>query len=298
MKHSITLFLFTGIQCVANGQTLLNGDLDGTVDHLSCLPDQWQVVAHTDPICEATNTFTATPDLSSVGGADPFTGVMGTPFSGDTYLTGIHGTSPGTGWTYHEGIQQAVGGFVPGAEYRVSFYQCVDARTHVRDTIGSWSVHVGTILAGITETSASNIGAADLGLQWEYRELYFVAPAATLTLKFLPQDDDDSHALGIDSLNGGLSMGIDLITIASSQTGVPDNTDPHAISWRYDAPAELLRIDDQPFANQRYSIADMTGRILRVGRLLGGIIDLNGLPASPLLLRFDRPFAVARFLKI
>lgn len=278
----------------ANAQDFQNGDLDGTVAGLSSLPDLWPSVPYTDPACEATNAAAASPDLASATAPEPTLGVAGTPFSGATYVGGVHGAS--TNNFFHEGIMQEVSGFTPGELYTIGFHQSVDARYLCEDTSGAWTVYVDNVFAGLTAASSSQVASTDPGLEWDFRQVVFTATATTHTIKFLPTDDDNEHEALAGDLGGALSMGIDMIEL-SPYSGESVLENALTVNAYYDPAEAALWVSDPLFANAQYTLLDMSGRVVHSGTLSHPRIGMEALPEGVFLLRFPALHAVQRFVK-
>ena len=179
------------------------------------LPTDWQNVPFTDINCQASNVGVDTPDVTDQTGPAAQNGVMGNPYSGNTFVSGLFGGQvPGS--FYHEGIMQEVSGFTVGNCYTVNFYQTVVKQfwTDYLDTTGAWSVYLDNDLVGTSAPTTSNEPYASTNMPWEFRTVSFVASATTHTIKFLPADDDPDQL--IDNPLGGLRMGIDSIYLGTT----------------------------------------------------------------------------------
>ena len=77
---------------------------------LSVLPTNWLSVPYNDMVCKAATQSQATPDLTYLTGPSHLTGIIGNPYSGLTFLSGLHikYVFPGSTVIYHEGIMQTV----------------------------------------------------------------------------------------------------------------------------------------------------------------------------------------------
>ncbi|NNK79917.1 MAG: hypothetical protein HKO93_00340, partial [Flavobacteriales bacterium] len=105
-------------------QQFENSDLDGTAFSYSSLPDGWEEVQVGDPACFATNANIGdTPDLTNASNPGPENGVVGIAHSGNTFICGLRMNGPTV--TFHEGIQQTLGGLVIGESYAIEFFQAV-----------------------------------------------------------------------------------------------------------------------------------------------------------------------------
>lgn len=276
-------------------QSFVNGDLDGTVNDLSSLPGSWTNVPYDDPVCNATFPASASPDLISLTAPMPSNGIHGMPYSGSTYVGGVHGRS-GADNHFREGIMQEVGGFVPGVQYRIAFHQSVDARYMCEDTSGSWGVYVDATLAGITEPTGSQVPMLSTALEWERREILFTATATTHTIKFLPTDDDTNDQAAIGDRNGALSMGIDAISVAPAPVSVDEMEGPLDGQVRYDAQQATLFLDHR-HTNKPYRLLDMSGRVALSGNVASSGVPLRGLVDGAYLLHMPERNATWRFVK-
>jgi hypothetical protein len=213
MKHAIILL----ISCISfttfiTAQDFMNGDLEGTYIQKSEVPMYWQSIPYTDVNCMATDTMQATPDLTDIAGPDTSIGLMGNPYSGLTFMSGL-----AAGWPtnyYHEGIMQTVSGFIIGEIYVINFHQAVVKQEAAFDASGSWAVYVDTVLIGVTNPTYSNAPYNSISFSWEPRSVGFTASDTTLLFKFLPMDDDTIAIFSTTDANAGLRMGIDSIYIA------------------------------------------------------------------------------------
>ena len=210
MKH-FALSLIYLILCLetAYAQDFINGDLDGVVG-TSVAPTSWQLVPYTDPHCSATNTMTSTADICDPSGPNPTAGIVGTPFSGNTFVSGLQGSLLGSTF-YHEGIMQTVSGFNAGCEYGLTFYQALVKQTNFPDSMGGWAVYINNTLTYTSSPSINLNPAADINLSWDKKEHTFIAPSSIITFKFMPMDDESDHSYG-----DGIRMGIDSIYITST----------------------------------------------------------------------------------
>lgn len=202
---------------ILNAQNFQNGDLEGTVTTVSQLPSGWQAVPDTDPACLATNPQQATPDLTGFTGPDMGNGIMGNPYSGNSFVSGLRA---GGQMIFHEGIKQTIAGLTVGQTYTLSFYQTVVKQSNALDRSGSWSVYINGTLALITAPTHSNAPVGSISLIWERRTVSFTATTSSAYFfKFLPEDDDSNVLPSLTDTTGSLRMGIDLIDISTSEVG-------------------------------------------------------------------------------
>jgi gliding motility-associated-like protein len=194
-------------------QHFFNGDLEGAVTWISVLPYGWDPVSATNPICLANNEGNATADLTGYEGPDDIECSYGNPYSGQTFVSGLQMANPNT---YHEGIQQLVDGFQPDSTYTISFFQSNIKQPIALDTSGSWAVYIDNELVGVTEPSISHLPPNSFSVNWDYREVSFVATSTYHLIQFMPYDDDPNYAY-----SDGIRMGIDYIYI-----GEPFIVDP------------------------------------------------------------------------
>lgn len=187
----------------------VNGDLNGTVA-TSVAPTNWQQVAFTDPVSLATWAPGATSDVTSMTGPAAGGGILGNPYSGSTFVTGLHASDGSNIW--HEGIQQTLNGLSPGNSYTIYFYQSVVKQSNCTDQSGSWRIAVDNTIVGVTAPTFSAAPYNSTSFVWEQRAVTFAASSGSHTIKFLPFDDDPN--LNCFSGGMGLRMGIDSITLS------------------------------------------------------------------------------------
>ena len=189
------------------GQNIINPDLDGTVG-ISSFPNSWQNIPHTSIMCNANDISRCTPDLCDQNGPNASSGIVGIPYSGSTFLAGLHGIMMSTLY-YHEGIMQQVNGFNPGCSYKLTFYQSVVKQNNYWiDESGSWAFYLDSNLISVSTPSFSTKAYNDINLDWEYREISFIATNSSHLIALIPQDDDSD----INSPDA-VRMGIDMIEI-------------------------------------------------------------------------------------
>ncbi|MBK8228288.1 MAG: gliding motility-associated C-terminal domain-containing protein [Flavobacteriales bacterium] len=206
------LLLLAGLFTLARsvlGQDFVNGGLEGVVTGPSVVPAGWTAVPHSDPICDATFTGGATPDLTDMTGPAAFNGILGNPFDGQTFISGLHTNS------HHEGIKQTVNGLTVGATYTIRLHQTVlkQVMNDALDPSGGWAVYAGNVPLGFTDPTYSAEAPGSLDLPWEMREVTFVAPASSVTLKFMPHDDDADV-----TWPEGIRMGLDGLSLLHGNT--------------------------------------------------------------------------------
>lgn len=191
------------------GQTFTNPNLLGNgSNNLAALPTGWSNIPATDQNCFVSQTFQGlgdTPDLTNLNGPMPQIGIVGTPYSGTSFISGVRGDN------FHEGIMQTVNGLIPGKIYQINFYQTVVKQENCRDTSGAWSVYLDNTHLTNTAISSSQLPYTDINLNWEYRTVSFTALTSSHTIKFLPYDDDQNGDIYSQDEDAALRMGIDLI---------------------------------------------------------------------------------------
>ena len=135
----------------AGAQDFTNNDLEGAAAGVSVLPPGWTYVPWTDPVCEATADYAATPDLTDPLGPVYSNGIMGNPYSGQVFMCGLHGAG------YDEGLMQTVSGFTVGCEYTIGLYQTVvkQSSTDYLDESGGWQIYRDNTLIGQTASTFS-----------------------------------------------------------------------------------------------------------------------------------------------
>ncbi|MDQ3050363.1 MAG: T9SS type A sorting domain-containing protein [Bacteroidota bacterium] len=232
----ILIFIFSS-SCILKAQEFLNGDLSGIIQGPANLPFNWYLIPYTDVNCLATVGGYDTPDLTSVSLPVPWSGIIGNPYSGATFVSGVHGFT-GSHF-YQEGIKQTVSGFVPGNLYRINFHQAVVKQINLLDSSGSWAVYIDTTLAGITTPTVSTAIYNSLSFNWELRIVSFIATNPTHIIKFLPLDDDTLFAVPF-----GLRMGIDCIFLFDGCDSTNSITgDENIVSNK------ILNVYPNPFTN-------------------------------------------------
>jgi len=203
------LFSLSKIQA----QNFVNPDLDGVIIMGSQLPVGWQNVPDSDVVCLA---FGApgqdSPDLTDLMGPDSASGLLGNPYSGTTFVSGLYDVA--TFASHHEGIMQTVSGFSIGSSYKINFQQAVVKQIGAEDSSGLWLVYVDSTLIGATAPTYSNATVHSISFIWESRDAYFTATDTSHTIKFLPFDDDPNHSYGF-----AIRMGIDSINLAYCFSG-------------------------------------------------------------------------------
>lgn len=202
---------------LASSQEFVNGDLAGTITGSSSLPPNWLLVPYNDVNCLANSPFSATPDLTNYTQPDILNGIIGNPYSGNTFVSGLFSkVGPNM---YQEGIMQTLSGFIPGNTYPINFHQAVVKQVNCLDSSGSWAVYVDTLLAGITIPTFCADTFNSTSFIWELRTITFVASSVTHTIKFLPIDDDTVLTYVTFS---GIRMGIDCIYITNDCNSMTD----------------------------------------------------------------------------
>ncbi|UTW64241.1 gliding motility-associated C-terminal domain-containing protein [bacterium SCSIO 12741] len=213
----VLLLILGSLTIQSQAQNFVNPDLNGTISGTSSLPTNWQFVPNTYLHSQATSTNGATPDLTDINGPNANAGISGIPYSGSTFLCGLHLNLGNSYW--HEGIMQTVSGFTPNATYSVHFHQSVVKQTNAIDTSGSWAVYIDNTLVGTTTPTVSRTHYNHNNFAWEARSISFTATAASHSIKFLPMDDDPVQDLSTTDSAGGLRMGIDSIYISTCTNG-------------------------------------------------------------------------------
>jgi gliding motility-associated-like protein len=214
LRTNLVILLLPALLVVyerCGAQTFQNPDLEGTIMTTSELPDSWDAVPFDDPVCSAVDLLSMTPDLTSLTMPNAFGGIIGNPYSGQTFMSGLYSE---TYW--QEGIMQTVSGFVPNTWYTVRFHQAVVKQMNALDPSGCWIVYVDGTLAGITSPTWSDEHYASIAFDWETRYVGFMATATTHTLKFLPYDTDPDN-LWVYSYYNTSRLGIDSIGILCGQ---------------------------------------------------------------------------------
>lgn len=208
----------------SQAQNLLNGDLEGTITGYSQLPSSWSAVTNSDPNCLADPGGTS-PDLTNQTQPGlPSNGMLGTPYSGNSFVAGTLGGLPSSTF-FHEGILQTIGGFSVGQNYTIRLYQSVIKTEYCSDTTGGWTIIVDNNIIGNTPVSVSYEAFNSINNQWDLRIVNFTATNANHSIKFLPYDDDANQIATIGDEGGCLHMGIDSISIKPiSVTDISENS--------------------------------------------------------------------------
>ena len=235
--YSLVLAIFLGVALNTNAQLIKNGDLDGHIDGVSSLPNDWEPVPHTDNACHADEEFETTPDLANEDGFSIVEGIRGKARSGSSFVTGLD-YGPGK---HHEGIQQKISGLKPGTKYKISFFQAVIKQYNALDKSGSWAVYLDNQLITVTETSSSDLHYDDVNIKWDQRIIEFEASKRNHVLKFLPADDDQVY--NYDTEDGNLRMGIDQIEFTEEEIEEPI-VDTPIDTTTIDDNAEVISIPD------------------------------------------------------
>ena len=211
MKFGASIFLIIVLNFSVAGQDFENGDLEGGILGLSQIPPGWNAVPQSDPTCIANFGPGATADLTSTTQPDVSIGLMGNPYSGSTFVSGIAANS--NGFVYNEGIKQSVSGFMVDSIYEVHFYQAVVRQINLLDFSGGWSVYLDNSLIGISEPSYGAGSYNSTSFNWDKRSIVFTATSTSHTFKFLAKDDDPNGEIDEYDASGALRVGIDSLFI-------------------------------------------------------------------------------------
>lgn len=203
------LIFFTEV----NAQNFINPDLEDTIITHSTLPFGWQSVPFTDPVCLANTSSWASPDLLSLTMPDSSSGNIGNPYSGLTFVSGMHAITS-SGSHYQEGIMQTVSGFTIGSSYKINFHQSVVKQEFAADYTGLWLVYVDSNLIASTTPTYSAASVFSTSFIWDSRDAYFVAIDTVHIIKFLPFDDDLNYSPSFLDSTAALRMGIDSINLS------------------------------------------------------------------------------------
>lgn len=298
MKHLSLILLLTQLPFCLIAQDFANNDLDGSAVNGGSAPYNWQFVPASDPNCMASWIGGATPDVTDSVGPSYWTGVMGNPYSGSTFVSGLFGGFPAF---FQEGIMQTVSGFDVGQVYTVNFFQSVVKQYNAVDTSGSWVVYVDNSFVGISQPTSSQEYSTSTNIPWEHRSLSFLATTNTHTIKFLPYDDDSYH-ISIDSL-APVRMGIDsiYITRGGTLTSIPEATvnvalHPNPTSGKIEL--ELGNVQ----AHCEVIVRDISGRIVTQQSFAATEVKVLNIPGPQgvymvEIIADDRRYGITRVLK-
>jgi hypothetical protein len=219
MKKTLLLLLIISSNAIA--QNFLNGDLNGSAAQAGNLPTDWLNVPYNDVNCLSSQSGYDTPDLTDLSGPLASAGILGNPYSGRTFVSGVFSTAPPAA-AFQEGIMQNVSGLVINQDYVIHFYQSVVKQDNAIDQSGSWAIYIDTTLAGISAPTMSTAPFNSTSFTWEKRDIFFTASATSHLIKFLPFDDDSVAVISAVDTNGALRMGIDSISL-SLATAINEN---------------------------------------------------------------------------
>jgi hypothetical protein len=282
---------------IGKGQNFVNGDLEGIVTGISCLPDFWQGIPYSDLNCEASNSGYDSPDLTNITGPILTDGRNGNPFSGQTFICGAYGININPFYKTHEGIMQVVSWFTVGQTYKINFRQSINTTSYARDNSGSWAIYIDTVLAGITEPSFSDEPFNSINIQWDARRIVFTATSTSHVIKFLPMDNDTNLVFSLTDTTGALYMGIDSISL-SIVTGL-EEPEPNLGINLYPNPAQhQLNITlEKAFSGNIY-IRNMLAQEVYIqvnpNSQVSFSIDVGTLPAGVYILGFENERGVVR----
>lgn len=252
MQNYFTLLLSFIICTSSFCQYLANGDLDGPLEIWTNaanpipVPYYWEVIEWDDSVCQATDLFRASPDITWGSGPNVSSGIFGLPYSGSTFMSGVH-WKYGATTIFQEGIKQTVDSLTIGQEYTVSFYQCVNLQCGF-DTSGHWDVYMDNTLIGSSETSQTNVSCDDPIQKWEFRTMTFIATDTIHTVKFLPVSSNfptTKTRMGIDQINMNIK-GLEIIDTPLNSPSVislfPNPVKSHLTLEYYEHNTEHLTI--------------------------------------------------------
>jgi hypothetical protein len=284
------------------GQSFINGDLEGIITGISCLPDNWQNVPFDDTNCLASQSGNDTPDLTNLSGPMMSIGMNGNPFSGNTFVSGAMVRNNNPSSFTQEGIMQSVNNFTIGQIYSIRFHQTIAKNIGSLDKSGSWAVYIDTVLADITAPTYSNEPYNSNNLIWEERSITFTATATTHLIKFLPMDDDTNYTVSTTDTLGALYMGIDSISIGVV-TGLYEIN--HSDSFKlFPNPAkDVLKIEMQHHFTGTIKITNTFGKEIYVRNTEKNLsyfsIDLSNFPSGFYFVSFSNEYGVVnkKFVK-
>ena len=273
IQFVLAILLLVSFASNAIAQNFQNGDLDGIIG-MSSLPTFWDNVPYTDVNCQAFNYNETTPEVTGITGSDSISGIIGNPYSGSTFLSGLYAGYQNTSF-YHEGIMQSVSGLTIGQEYSIHFYQSVVKQSNCLDSSGSWSVFIDDTLAGTTTPTYSSAPYNSTSFIWEEKSIEFTASSTSHLFKFLPFDDDTNKEFSFIDNNGALRMGIDYISL-NLLTNVKETQDY----------SDIILIYPNPFTTQTNIIfkSEQKNATIKVIDLLGNVIKVISFTGSQLLI--------------
>jgi len=211
MKQLLSIALMVLLYYYAAGQDFENGDLEGSVSGIATTPPNWSAIPLSDPANEANFGPGATPDLTNVSGPYAEIGLLGNPYSGNSFISAIRANSNGS--VYMEGIQQSVHGFTPDSIYEIHFYQSVVKQYNMEDNTGAWEVYVDDELVGISDPSTSYAPYNSTSFNWDKRSIVFTASSTIHMIKFFAHDNDANGVIDEYDASGAIRVGIDSLFI-------------------------------------------------------------------------------------
>lgn len=211
MRAKLCIAIIILLHGYSYAQDFENNDLEGPISGLSTTPPQWSAVPQNDPSCNANFPPGATADLTNTTLPSAPIGLMGNPYSGNSFVSAIAADS--YGFIYMEGIMQTVSGFMVDSIYEIHFYQAVVKQFNMKDNTGSWVVYADNVELGVSELSSSSSPYNSISFNWYKRSIVFTATAPYHVFKFFPKDNDDNGVIDEYDASGALRMGIDSIFI-------------------------------------------------------------------------------------
>lgn len=275
MKNKLCLLkicIFTLSTYTCKAQQFLNGDLEGPASGTSVLPPNWQNVPFDDINCQAANAGWATPDLTDTIDISFSGGILGRPYSGLTFISGMYGGDI-VNYFFQEGIMQNVSGLEINKTYIINFHQSVVKQDNALDKSGSWAIYIDTVLSGITAPTHSEAAYNSLSFIWESRSITFTSTSTSHLIKFLPLDNDANGTFSMSDTAGALRMGIDAISL-SSATEIREYN-PMLISVYPNPSNETFNITLPTQQTFNLQVVDITGRIVYTNKNAIGNITVD-----------------------
>jgi gliding motility-associated-like protein len=203
---------------------IVNGGLNAPNTDVFTIPNMWQWIPLSSPICEANSTSpnSASPNVTTINGPSIGSGIVGTPQEGTSFISGLYQYYPAGSNTliFHEGIRQTVN-LVAGVTYTMTFYQANVQQSNAVDGTGYWRVFLENQQIHQSDATIPNTSFNNVNLTWVFQSFTFTpTTSGPQLLQFLPFDDDTN----VDVPNG-VRLGIDNITLTTAVAVASDDVD-------------------------------------------------------------------------